>query len=169
MGSREIGTPQTRDARKLRPSWCPLPLPHITRETYFLFVWKTVFVCSTQFVCTPIRRRVARQGCRGRTPRGSHVPHAPPLPLPHITPETCPTSPERPIFHLCGGRSLCVERNVCEPIFMFVCKPIFITVREFAIHTRAQRELLHTWIILVNVKKHVVQVGRIDGHTEYSA
>jgi len=31
-----------------------------------------------------------------------------------------------------------------------------------------QRKLLHTWVMLVIVKKHLVQVGRIDGHTEYS-
>ena len=39
--------------------------------------------------------------------------------------------------------------------------------RVFLIDTRAQRTLLHSWIILVIAKKHLVQIGRIDGPTEY--
>ena len=35
------------------------------------------------------------------------------------------------------------------------------------INTRAQRKLTHTWIILVLVKQRLVQIGRIDGLTEY--
>ena len=38
--------------------------------------------------------------------------------------------------------------------------------RVFMINTRAQRKLLHTWIILVIVKEHLVQIGRIDEPTE---
>ena len=37
----------------------------------------------------------------------------------------------------------------------------------FMINTRAQRKLLHTWIILMIVKHCQVQIGRIDGPTEY--
>ena len=39
--------------------------------------------------------------------------------------------------------------------------------RVFAINARTQQELLHTCIILVIVKQHLVQIGRIDGPTEY--
>jgi len=39
--------------------------------------------------------------------------------------------------------------------------------RVFMINTRAQRKLLQTWIVLVIVKRHLVQLGRIDGPTEY--
>ena len=35
------------------------------------------------------------------------------------------------------------------------------------INTRAERKLLRTWIILVTVKYHLVQIGGIDGHAEY--
>ena len=35
------------------------------------------------------------------------------------------------------------------------------------INARAQRKLLHTWIILVIVNQRVVQLGPIDGRTEY--
>ena len=41
--------------------------------------------------------------------------------------------------------------------------------RAFMINTRDQRNLLHTWIILVTVKHHMVHIGRIDGPTEYSS
>ena len=37
---------------------------------------------------------------------------------------------------------------------------------SIVIHTRAQRKLLHTWIIVVIVKHHLVQTGQIDGPTE---
>jgi hypothetical protein len=33
--------------------------------------------------------------------------------------------------------------------------------------SRAQCKLLHTWIILVIVTQHLVQIGRIDGPTDY--
>ena len=39
--------------------------------------------------------------------------------------------------------------------------------RVLNIHTRAQQKLLHSWIILVIVKPHLVQIGRVDGPTEY--
>ena len=35
-------------------------------------------------------------------------------------------------------------------------------------NTRAQRKLHHTWILLVIAKQHLVQIGRINGPTEYS-
>ena len=38
--------------------------------------------------------------------------------------------------------------------------------RLFITKTRAQLKLLHTWIILVIVKQRLVQISRIDGHTE---
>jgi hypothetical protein len=37
----------------------------------------------------------------------------------------------------------------------------------FGISARAQRTLLHTWIILVIAKQHLVQIDRIDGPAEY--
>jgi len=39
--------------------------------------------------------------------------------------------------------------------------------RLVLINTRAQRKILHTWIILVIVDKHLVHIGRIDESTEY--
>ena len=39
--------------------------------------------------------------------------------------------------------------------------------RVFVINTRDQRNLLHTWIVLVIVKQRLVQIGRMDGSTEY--
>ena len=39
--------------------------------------------------------------------------------------------------------------------------------RVFMINTPAQCKFLHTWIILVNVKQYLVQIGPIDGQTEY--
>ena len=41
--------------------------------------------------------------------------------------------------------------------------------RVFVINTRAQRKLLHTWIIVVIVQQHLVQIGQIDGPTECSS
>ena len=35
------------------------------------------------------------------------------------------------------------------------------------INTPAQWKLLHTWILLVIVKQHLVHVGRIDGPAEH--
>ena len=35
------------------------------------------------------------------------------------------------------------------------------------INTRAQRKLLHTWIILSIAKHNLAQIGRIGGPTEY--
>ena len=37
----------------------------------------------------------------------------------------------------------------------------------FMTRSRAQRKLLHTWIILVIVKQHQVQIGLMDGPTEF--
>ena len=45
--------------------------------------------------------------------------------------------------------------------------PAIASRRSFVKNTRAQRNLLHTWIILVVVKQHLVQIDRIDGRTEY--
>jgi len=39
--------------------------------------------------------------------------------------------------------------------------------RVFTRNTRVQWKSLHSWIILVIVKQHLVQIGRIDGPTEY--
>ena len=39
--------------------------------------------------------------------------------------------------------------------------------RVLMMNTRAQRELQHTWIIQVVVKHQLVQIGRIDGRTDY--
>ena len=39
--------------------------------------------------------------------------------------------------------------------------------RRFMINTRAQSKLLHTRIILVVVRHHLIQIGRIDGPSEY--
>ena len=38
--------------------------------------------------------------------------------------------------------------------------------RVFMIHSRAERKILHTWIILVIVKQHLAKIGRKDGPTE---
>ena len=35
------------------------------------------------------------------------------------------------------------------------------------LNTPAQSKLLHTWIKLIIVRQHLVQIGRIDGSTEY--
>ena len=43
----------------------------------------------------------------------------------------------------------------------------FSSGRVFVINTRAQRKLLHIWILLVIVKQHLVHIGRIDRATEY--
>ena len=45
------------------------------------------------------------------------------------------------------------------------CCPIS-TRRVSLINAQAQRKLLQTWIILVVVKQHIVQIGPIDGPTE---
>ena len=39
--------------------------------------------------------------------------------------------------------------------------------RVFMINTRAQQKSLHAWIILVIVELHLVQIGRLDGPTEF--
>ena len=39
--------------------------------------------------------------------------------------------------------------------------------RVSMMNARAQRKLLHTWIIFVIVNHHLVQIGRIDGRTDY--
>ena len=44
-----------------------------------------------------------------------------------------------------------------------------ITTHLTMINTQDQRTLLHTWIILVIVKQHLVKKCRIDGRTEYSS
>jgi hypothetical protein len=41
------------------------------------------------------------------------------------------------------------------------------SVQVFKLRTRDRRKLLHTWIRLVIVKQHLVQIGRIDGSAEY--
>ena len=41
--------------------------------------------------------------------------------------------------------------------------------RVFMINTRAQWNLLHTWIILVIIKQYLVQIGRVDGPVEHSS
>ena len=33
--------------------------------------------------------------------------------------------------------------------------------------TQAHQKFQHTWIMLVNVRQHLVPIGRRDGHTEY--
>ena len=38
--------------------------------------------------------------------------------------------------------------------------------RAFVKDTRAQQKLPHTWIILVIIKQHLVQIGRRDGPTK---
>ena len=35
------------------------------------------------------------------------------------------------------------------------------------VHAHTHQKLLHSWIILVIVKRHLVQIGRIDGPTDY--
>ena len=45
--------------------------------------------------------------------------------------------------------------------------PPISSKREFMIITRAQQTVLHTWIVLVIVKQHLVHMGQIDGQTEY--
>jgi len=56
-----------------------------------------------------------------------------------------------------GGWAVSYERGT----------PVISSGRVFTINTRAQQKLLHTCIILVIVKHHLVQIGRIDGPTEY--
>ena len=41
--------------------------------------------------------------------------------------------------------------------------------RIFMTNTRVQWKLPHTWIILVIVKQHLEQIGRVGGPTEYSS
>ena len=39
--------------------------------------------------------------------------------------------------------------------------------RIVMMNTQTRRNSLHTWIILVIVEQHLVQIGRIDGQTEH--
>ena len=39
--------------------------------------------------------------------------------------------------------------------------------RVFMINSRAQKKLLHTWIISFIAKQHLVEIDRIDGPIEY--
>ena len=55
------------------------------------------------------------------------------------------------------------EGHPCE----FV--PAITSARVFMINTRAQWKLLHTLIILVNIKQHLPQIGRKNGPTAYSS
>ena len=47
------------------------------------------------------------------------------------------------------------------------CTSAISSRRPSITNTRAEQKLPHTWIILVIVKQHLVQIGRIDGPTEY--
>jgi len=63
--------------------------------------------------------------------------------------------------HCCGGKLFTFLIQIWGQIRRISSGPVFM------ISTRAQRKLLHNWIIIVIVNNLLVQIGRIDGPIEY--
>jgi hypothetical protein len=69
-----------------------------------------------------------------------------------------------------GGRCLMGEvplYDLATKIAKSYSSWILSSGRAFMTNTRAQRRVLHTCIISVIVKHHLVHIGRMDGPTEY--